>query len=645
MNVFRVARTPGELRRRATPDQPQLKYRPDIDGLRAVAVLAVLLFHAGLPGFSGGYLGVDVFFVISGFLITSILVRQAQKDGVSVIAFYNRRIRRIFPALFATLIGVTAAGALLLAPQAFHAYGQSVAATTLFSSNFLFWHQTGYFATNALEKPLLHTWSLAVEEQFYLVWPLLLGAFFRFGLQKHLLKLLCGGVVASFMLCALWPDKSAVFYFPITRAWELGLGALLAVRPVRLPAWMSFVAILAILGAVVECGRGFPLFIAAAFACGGTAILLCTQEAPVNRVLSTRPFVGIGLISYSLYLWHWPLLAFARYTYSDVPPLSLRLGLLAVSGVLAYLSYRFVEVPLRKAQPTKSPFAAAAAIMALLIGIGLAIVLTHGFPKRYGNEVASAEGQFNILRPCNGCKVGHGPPYIFLWGDSQAMAVQPAVSEFVQKRRVGGIFFTRSACPPLIGAHIGGDTPCGVFQRRAAATIRKTDPDVILLVARWSISSETTVFPIEGKRREYLTDSKTQAQTVQESRRALTEGLFRTVQFLTKVEPQAKILLIGQPPDLGLDAERCMIAVLRAGECQTVPRASLDRLAFSENLLANVAARFPNVTVIDLKQVLCRANRCPTHIGDQFIYRDATHITKGGAKLLLEPSLLRLQLR
>jgi peptidoglycan/LPS O-acetylase OafA/YrhL len=390
------------------------QHRPDIDGLRAVAVIPVLLFHAGLGAFTAGFLGVDVFFVISGFLITSILVREAEEGRFSIVAFYNRRVRRIFPALFVMLAAVTVAAAFILAPTAFSRYARSLIATTLFSSNFLFWKQTGYFDTTALEKPLLHTWSLAVEEQFYLVWPLMLGTIFRFGMKQYLLPLLCAGTALSFALAVAWPDKEAVFYLPVTRAWELGLGAILAVRPTSLPRWASLVGIGAIVAAIVCFNEQTPLFIASGVACLGTATLICTEGGLGNRALSWAPCVGIGLISYSLYLWHWPLLAFAHYLYSGMPPVALTLPLLVLAGLIAYLSYKYIETPLRKPGKPWKAFGLSAAVMTSLVGIGVTASLFAGFPLRYGADVAKAENdiRFGMPRRCDGCRVGKQPAQI-----------------------------------------------------------------------------------------------------------------------------------------------------------------------------------------------------------------------------------------
>lgn len=619
-------------------EQLRTNHRPDIDGLRAVAVIPVLLFHAGLWGFSGGFLGVDVFFVISGFLITSILLREAQEGRFSIAAFYYRRVRRIFPALFVMLLVVTAAAAFILAPLAFRSYANTVVATALFCSNILFWLQSGYFDTSSLEKPLLHTWSLAVEEQFYLIWPLLLSAFFRFRCQRYLFSFLCVGVAVSFTLAAVWGHPTAVFFLPFTRAWELGLGAIIATTPIRLPGWASVPAIAAVLGAIFFCSDETPLFIASGIACIGTAILICTEGGIANELLSLAPCVGIGLISYSLYLWHWPLLAFASYIWNDDPPVALRLGLLLSSGVLAYLSWKYVEVPLRKGLSRPVAFRLSGVAIAAAVASGLLIHVENGFPLRYGPEVARLEPQLAKLRSCNRC--GFGQPSVVLWGDSFGMAARPAVEDYARRRGLGEIAFLRSGCPPLFGAWKAGDDGCERFQARIQEQLKAVDPKLIMLVSRWSLASETTRFGDAGKTA-FLVDATSHEKSVANSRRALSDGLVRTIQTLGAMHPHAAILLVGQAPELGSDADRCLIANVKGEGCETVPSSAIERLAYSNALISKVARKFSNVEPVYLSKALCRS-QCPTRIGNIFIYRDPDHLTDAAAKLLLEPQMFRL---
>lgn len=537
---------------------------------------------------------------------------------------------------------VSLAAVVLLAPRALTAYGRTLIATTLFSSNILFWRQTGYFDASALQKPLLHTWSLAVEEQFYLFWPPFLYLFFRAGGRRLLLMFLCVGSGASFALAALWPVPAAVFYLPFTRAWELGLGAILAVRPTRLPNWLSFVAIALIVFAIGALGEWTPMFFASGVACAGTAVLICTQGAPINRMLSFAPCVGIGVISYSLYLWHWPLLAFANYYYSAIPPVPVRLCLLFGAGILAYLSYRFVETPLRRAGKPAMVFRRSAVAMTALMALGAATVFTEGFPLRYGEVVAATEPQLADLKPCPDCRVGKASPEIVLWGDSFAMADEIAVRRFADQEAVSAAIFTRSACPSLFNAQRWGDERCAAYHHKVASELRRMNLKLIILASRWSISSETTRFGSEPGQPYFLATADTKGKTVEESRRALSESLTATVRTLLTEHPNAKIVLVGQAPELGMDAERCMISEVNHGGCSVVRSDALRRLAFGNALLAKISAGSSRVSVVYLSKAVCKDGRCPTRIGETFLYRDEAHLTPTGADVLLRPKLLAL---
>ncbi len=336
---------------------PDRQYRPDIDGLRAVAVMAVLLFHAGL-GCPGGYVGVDVFFVISGFLITRLILQEVQDGRFSLARFWERRIRRIFPILF-VVIGVT----LVLAwtyvwPYEFAAIANSALWMSVMASNFYFWGDTGYFGGPAEFKPLLHTWSLSVEEQFYLLYPLFLMIAVKWFSSKSLPMLLGIVFVASLSIsiAGVFLAASATFYLLPTRAWELMAGGLLVVgansrfRP-RQNEVVAVVGLAMILVSIFLFDRNtrFP-GAAALLPVGGTAAIIyanTNHATTIGRVLSCRPLVFTGLISYSLYLWHWPLLIFGQIRFWEVP--NIKLLVLVFCYVLSIITWRWVETPFRRA--------------------------------------------------------------------------------------------------------------------------------------------------------------------------------------------------------------------------------------------------------------------------------------------------------
>jgi peptidoglycan/LPS O-acetylase OafA/YrhL len=387
-----------------------LKYRPDIDGLRAVAVLSVLAFHIHLRGIQGGFVGVDVFFVISGYLISSIVFNEISESRYSVIGFYERRIRRIFPALFAMLGIVSLFAVIYLLPAELVAYSKSMLAATASASNFYFWRHSGYFDAPT-SYPLLHTWSLAVEEQFYILFPIfliLVRKFFPSRLRLSIIVLFCASLVASVIIVS--QNRQTAFYMPYTRAWELLLGTILSLEmfPHLDRAWLRNLATLAGIGLI-----GFSIFfytertlfpgLTALAPCLGSALIIGAGEGGsslVAKVLSWRPIVFIGLISYSLYLWHWPIIvlqqmgvfigasAITSQRLAALLPQH-RLDMIVevlLSMVFGILSWRFVERPFRSGPLRLSGrplFALAGAVMVILIGFSSWTVFAKGFEGRF----------------------------------------------------------------------------------------------------------------------------------------------------------------------------------------------------------------------------------------------------------------------
>jgi len=426
-------------------------YRADIDGLRALAVMAVVLFHAGLPWMRGGYLGVDVFFVISGFLITSILRARSASGWRSLAWFYERRIRRILPALLVVLAASAGMAWVLLAPPDIVRFGRSLAATALFSFNMKAIAEHGYFAPEGQEDPLLHTWSLSVEEQFYLFFPLLLIAVRDWTRGRYMV--LCAVLMALSVLTALGLgiySPNTAFYLGVPRAWELLLGSLLAVAGVRAacPRWLAQaagVAGISMIAFALLIGSGSPFAaVGAALPCAGTALVIWSgsQCATLARsALSWRPLVFVGLVSYSLYLWHWPLIVFYRAAFPFEP---LPLGeLLAAVFVLAALSWRFVEMPSRQVSlPSMRVLRSAAWAVAACLLVAIAFELTRGGDWRlssrarmlysfddYPAEAAARDGScflsprhlsLKYFDQANCLAAVNGKPRYLLVGDSHA---------------------------------------------------------------------------------------------------------------------------------------------------------------------------------------------------------------------------------
>ncbi|NNU42853.1 acyltransferase family protein [Ramlibacter montanisoli] len=340
-------------------------HRPDIDGLRALAVLPIVLFHLGVPGFGGGYVGVDIFFVISGFLITQRLLSDSH-----LLRFYERRARRILPALMVVLAATTAAASVLLMPLDLAAYGRSMIATLVFASNFHFWSEVGYFDEPAALKPLLHTWSLGVEEQFYILFPL----FLMFAIKARRSLVVVGmAATLSFIADAWFVTRSPAlaFYWCPFRAWELMLGACLAMA--RLPAarsWEAAAGFLLIGIAVFGYSEAtpFPGF-AALLPCAGAALLLHAGGMQAASPLRWGAAVFIGRISFSLYLWHWPVIVFYRYLWGEPDAASIFL-LAGLTVALSTLTYIFVEEPVRTRRRVSSiaRFSVVAGALGVLVG-------------------------------------------------------------------------------------------------------------------------------------------------------------------------------------------------------------------------------------------------------------------------------------
>jgi peptidoglycan/LPS O-acetylase OafA/YrhL len=361
-----------------------MEYRREIDGLRAIAVLPVIFYHAGFSWFSGGYVGVDIFFVISGYLITSILLKDLAEGKFSIVKFYERRARRILPVLALVMLCSIPFAWLWLLPSQFQNFSQAVMATSLFASNILFWRGSDYFAPAAEENPLIHTWSLAVEEQFYILFPIFLLLLWRFGRNITFYAVIFVSIISLALSEYGWRNyPTANFYLIITRAWELGAGAICAYsvfnKPVKSNSFLAFSGLLLIIYAIFYYDQAtpFPSLYALAPVVGTALIIVFAGKgSAVAKLLSLKILVGIGLISYSAYLWHQPVFAFARIkSFGGIAP-GIMLVLSFATLFLAYLSWRYVETPFRLGRISffssrRNVFASSAVGLAALLCFGL----------------------------------------------------------------------------------------------------------------------------------------------------------------------------------------------------------------------------------------------------------------------------------
>ncbi len=375
-----------------------MEYRREIDGLRALAVVPVILFHAGFPSFDGGFVGVDIFFVISGYLITSLIIVDLKEEKFSLFKFYERRVRRLLPALFFVLLICLPFAWLLLLPSDLNNFAKSLIAVPTLTSNILFWRSSGYFGSESELKPLIHTWSLAVEEQFYLFFPVLVLLVWRKKNNSILFSILLALAILSFSLGQYFSIDRPFFAFYLlpTRAWELFIGSLLAMyysRNDRLKLGMPTLEILSIVGLF---GIGFSVFYFSKQTATpsfftliptlSTALLIysASQSNLVGKLLSTRPLVGIGLISYSAYLWHQPLFAFLKYSFDSRNEI-LYISIVFLSFYLAFISWKYIETPFRRGNKFSRQIIFKSSIVAsfFFIIVGISGVMTNGFSQRF----------------------------------------------------------------------------------------------------------------------------------------------------------------------------------------------------------------------------------------------------------------------
>lgn len=659
-----------------------MAYRSDIDGLRAVAVLLVVMFHIDMPWVTGGFVGVDVFFVISGFLITSIIKGDIQGEGFSLLRFYDRRVRRIFPALVAVYLFCVLVSFALLVPSDMRRLGFSLMASAAFASNFLFAFEAGYFDVSSIDKPLLHTWSLSVEEQFYIFWPLILVTAFRFWNARGLFWLMVAGILGSlaFAEWKLGSDRAAAFYLMPARAWELGLGGLLAFRQCDLTRAPRLCDLLSLAGLVLILWSALTLTnfsdfpgLNAAPACLGTALLIVSgadKQGIANRFLSLRPLVFVGLISYSLYLWHWPLIVFLRYYLNRELDLFEAVVVVAASFAVAVLSYRIIEAPFRRpaGQPHRAEVPAGRRAIRT-IGVGLLAAMVCAFlgsemvpdgwawrlPKA-AVAVDAISARVNPIREdCHGisripaetdyCTIGQsrsdGGYDVVVVGDSHADHFVPGFDNLLRAQGFSGRQLTTSSCPPLYGMRLfnrPGRQACEDFMPAVRRFLDAHDEvQLVVLAARWALYSETTWLKREPYSRKFLVDGQGRIFTRENSRRVMKKTLKETVDSLTS--RGIRVLLMAQVPPLSAPRARCVIhAIWYDGEeerCYEPAAAALQRTRFASEVIAGIAAADDRVEAFFPAEIICTEALCIPALDDVFLYRDDDHLNPTGAERLL----------
>ena len=618
-------------------------YRPEIDGLRALAVIPVILFHAGFSAFSGGFVGVDIFFVISGYLITGILIRELEEQNFSIITFYERRARRILPALyFVILICVPFAWAWML-PEDLKDFFQSIVAVLFFASNVLFFTENGYFDGPSEEKPLLHTWSLAVEEQYYIFFPLLLLLLWRFG-KRPVFHVLTVFALFSLVLSELtWrTNPDANFFLAHTRAWELLAGALAAFyvskAGVKDSNTLSSIGLIVILASIFlyDDSIPFPSVYALLPVLGTVCLILFAHPKTMVFYLLSRPvFVGIGLISYSAYLWHQPILVFLKMRMLHEPNTAILLIACIATFVLAFLSWKYIEQPFRS--KTKVPKLLFTQVIGgtflLLLCVGLLGHFKQGFPDRDANGIsyleldsvmqnnlglsALCEHKFTTVSECESAS----NPEIVLWGDSLAMHLAQGLGASGKGFRQ----HTLSACAPVLDVaqfdiqknrEWGQD--CIKFNNQVMSWIKNNSIQTVILASPFKDIVNMDLQTVDG-------------EIIERSFEKAKLSVLNTVQTLR--ESGARVVIVSPTPTpIGdWDVGACLVK-------QKIYNASIDSCNFELNLttsplqlLREVEGEVP---IYWLHEDICSENICQAQIDDVLMFRDAIHLTKEGSLFL-----------
>lgn len=617
-----------------------MKYRPDIDGLRGVAVIAVLLFHAKVPPFQGGFVGVDVFFVISGFLIASQISSQLSENRFSFVSFFERRVRRLFPALFGIIIFTTIAGCICLLPQDLGFLGTSQIYSALFASNILFWKISfKYFSEGAL-FPLLHTWSLGVEEQFYIVAPF--AFVFLYGMGRRVVfPWICTLAGISFIAFAWGTLKAGpgAFYLAPLRAWEFASGALVALSPslqVRGGRWrgaLEMVGVLLVISAIVTNVLGpIGVLLSVTQAVLGTSVLISAGSAEnsfVRRLLSLGLVRGAGLISYSLYLWHWPILTFIAAYISRNPTVLESCGALVATFPIAYLSWRYIENPFRAANGVSSldiRLMAEATTLCVLLS-GFILRNSSGFPGRLSaplkefiredsapKRFASREDIDGLTFPRIG-RASSAPPRFLVWGDSHAEAAAPALDLLSEKYGRTGFLAAWYACAPLLQfdepmSHFGSSQECRLLNDAVMKAIPRFDIKDVIMVANWA--------RYESDSAQFATD------------------LRKTVETLGKLG--AKVWILEDNPQLPYHPTRRAFRVKEMDLLEAAfmfPRVEHDaRNAVFHRAAGPLRGDFP-VHLLDPTSGFCESTMCYPVRNGKLLFRDSHHVNRLGSYQLI----------
>ncbi|WP_303047726.1 acyltransferase family protein [Thalassospira sp. HF15] len=626
-----------------------MQYRREIDGLRALAVISVILFHADLGPFDGGFVGVDIFFVISGYLITSIIIREETNNNFSYADFYQRRIRRILPALFTVSFTSFGFGYWFLRPDLFKDFSQSLASLSLFSSNILFWKETGYFAATAEEKPLLHTWSLSVEEQFYVIFPIFLIFLLRKNRNKSI-TFVFFIVISSLLLSELGSHfiPTANFFLLPGRIWELLSGSLIAFycqnKKPSANYCLELIGTIIILMSLLLFDKNtrFPSIYTILPVFGTTLVLIFSNGSGfIGRLLSAKPVVAVGLISFSLYLWHQPIFAFLRVLSLEPLTPAVKLGAIFLSLLFGYLSWRFVEKPFRRKKEGTSAtirvFVIAVTVSAAMFAVGVWGHINQGAPNRFPEELqrqfAAAEDpglneygcSLHTLGELKVCGFGdweRPEKTILLIGNSHARMFIPELHQKLTKYNIRGIHSRYSFKSDDLAMSDNRPEYVSDWKRDIRSLAEVSDTLVVSM--RWTqgITAQLNYFDENG------------IQNSQEQQNAVYKMFKERLSWLSQIGKP--VFLIMPVPESPVNVPKQMLLSARLPMLDVGSESPKDFYLLKNlkaiELLTNIQKEFTNVTLMDPSKDLCPLEDCNLYVSKLPAYYDDNHLTSVGAR-------------
>ena len=646
-------------------------YRPEIDGLRAISVIGVVLFHLEL-GFPGGFVGVDVFFVISGYLITGILLRQLGEDRFSLMEFWARRVRRIVPAAIVMVVGALLIGAFLQTPERYASLARSAMAHVLMASNCYFTRDQGYFAEKSDHEPLLHTWSLSVEEQFYLIFPLIVCFVWKRAPQRLVLVFTSAALISfSWSWIEVVSNPKWAFFLLPARGWELLVGALLAILPQKTmrslgdEAWAGLGLVL-VLAPMFFFDRqtAFPGPGALAPVLGAALLIWTGGSTKIGKLLGWRALVRIGLISYSLYLWHWPFVVFAREMVIELT-LTWKISLLVASFLAGYSSWRWVEMPSRSglllATRRRSLIFGLTSAVTLFV-IAFSIKASGGFPSRLPAELRliisdiTWNGAEYTSAKSEAIPIGFqddGPVDFVLWGDSHGASAAPAVNAVATDFKLKGHAYLNNGTPPVTGLWFADMSEASAAEmvalnERVLAEIIDSKPMAVFLVGRWVArcegynEAEMVGEPDSLRFTTMLVDSMIPEPTFKEASSALARQI-KAMGARLAVHG-IKLVIFQQVPESNESRTASRFySMKRFSGTSKVPQFTttkdefLKRQERTMKLLENQTTE--NVSVIDASSRFFFGDRDQLKVyAERSYYRDEDHLTRAGAMHYLEPA-------